>query len=165
LSYLPSHEERPEYDVAEICQNGHVTNESTKAYPAFSKTFCDICGSRTTTACDCCCQSIRGRMRGSLSASAISAPPFCQYCGTAFPWTASKLEAARELVDELGLNIPEKSLLNESIDDLVRDTPKAQAAAVRFSRLTERAKPVVKEGFKTLLVEVVSESVKKLMWP
>jgi hypothetical protein len=45
----------------------------------------------------------------------------------------------------------------------VRDTPKAQAAAVRFQRLTERAKPVVKEGFKTLLVEVVSQAVKKTL--
>jgi hypothetical protein len=164
MPYLPSEEERPRYDIAEICQNGHVTNELTQTYPEFSKPFCDTCGARTTTSCNRCCQCIRGRMLDSLNVSELPVPAFCQYCGAPFPWTVSKLDAAHELIDELGLDIPEKTLLTESIEELVRNTPKAQAAAVRFQRLTENAKPLVMEGLRQVLYNVLSEPVRKMIW-
>ncbi len=154
------------YHVAEICLNGHITSGSVDSHPDRSQKQCIKCGVETITECPSCRKLIRGDFESGMGVATLSQrgiPGFCQECGEPYPWTLSKLEAARELVEELGLNIPDKTLLTESIEELVRDTPKAQAAAVRFQRLTERAKPVVKEGFKTLLVEVVSQAVKKTL--
>jgi hypothetical protein len=153
------------YDVAQICLNGHVVNDSVQRSPVHSTARCSRCGAETISACPSCKKSIRGEYQvdGVFAPCYDEAPAFCHECGKPYPWTESRLEAAHELVQEMGLDIPEKTLLTESIHDLIRDTPKAQAAAVRFQRLTEKAKPVVKEGMKTLLAEVISQSAKKIL--
>jgi hypothetical protein len=92
-------------------------------------------------------------------------PAFCEKCGVAYPWTQSRIEAAKSLVDQLELDIPERTLLEASIDEIVRDTPKASAEAVRFRSISERAKPWALEAFKQVLADMVSTAVKRLIWP
>jgi hypothetical protein len=94
-----------------------------------------------------------------------TAPSFCENCGHPYPWTESKLEAAQELADQLGLDIPERDLLQRSIEEIVRDTPKAPTEAFRFKALVEKAKPGAIEAFKLILGSVIRESVKQLIWP
>ena len=48
------------YDVAQICLNGHVINESVKEYPKFNKKYCDKCGASTITNCPNCHAEIQG---------------------------------------------------------------------------------------------------------
>lgn len=52
-------EERSWYDVAQICQNGHVANDATQKYPDQNKRFCDKCGEPTIIDCPACVQPIR----------------------------------------------------------------------------------------------------------
>ena len=35
------------YDLAQICENGHVANSCARDYPARNQVHCDKCGSRT----------------------------------------------------------------------------------------------------------------------
>ena len=49
------------YDLAQICENGHVANSSARDYPISNQDHCDKCGSRTITACPACETEIRGR--------------------------------------------------------------------------------------------------------
>ena len=94
------------------------------------------------------------------------APAFCLKCGTGYPWTESRLSAAREYVRELDrLSENEKGILSRSLDDLVRDTPNTPVAALRFKQLVAKAGNVAMEGFKTILVEVIAESAKRQIWP
>lgn len=89
-------------------------------------------------------------------------PAYCYNCGKPFPWTVSGLEAAFELADELeGLSQEEKQQLKDSIPDLVRNTPQTIVAETRFKKLMKKAGAEAYDGMKSMLVDVVSEAVKK----
>jgi hypothetical protein len=59
----------------------------------------------------------------------------------------------------------EKGILSRSLDDLVRETPNTPVAVARFKKLVAKAGGAAAEGFKSILVEVLSEVVKKQIWP
>jgi hypothetical protein len=93
-------------------------------------------------------------------------PIFCPDCGKPYPWTEAKLKAALELSDELNnLSTEERNMLKKSLDDIVRDTPETTVAATRFKRLVTKAGKAAADGFKDILVDIASETAKKLIWP
>jgi len=93
-------------------------------------------------------------------------PSFCPDCGKPYPWTEAKLKAAQELSDELdNLSSEERNLLKKSLDDIVRDTPQTTVAATRFKKLVAKAGKVAADGFRDILVDVLSEAAKKIIWP
>jgi hypothetical protein len=59
----------------------------------------------------------------------------------------------------------EKILLQASIDDLVADTPRTSVALVRFKKLMPKLGRQAAESLKSILVNVVTEAVKKQAWP
>lgn len=163
--------QEPSYDVAEVCTNGHVTNTAARARPQHSQKHCQKCGAATITKCPKCNGDIRGEYRGTVPGLMVDdgsfpAPPFCVQCGEPFPWTKGKLDAARELVVEQdGLTPEEQEQLAKSLDDLVRDTPRTTVAATRFKKLVGKAGAGAAGGFKDILVSVVVEAAKKIIWP
>jgi hypothetical protein len=103
---------------------------------------------------------------GVISLSTYSPPAYCHQCGAAYPWTTTRLEAARELARESDrLDDNEKGVLSRSLDDLVRETPNTPVAIARFKKLVAKAGGTVAESLKSILVEIVSEAVKKQIWP
>jgi hypothetical protein len=159
-----------QYDVAQICINGHLITSTVTTSPQRAKDFCDRCGGRTISRCEECTAPIRGaycyyRFGRLVTDSITRIPAFCQKCGKAYPWTESKLDAARDLADQLGLDIPERTLLEKSIEEIIRDTPRAAAEAIKFKIIVEKTQPWALPAFKEILIGVVSESVKKLIWP
>jgi hypothetical protein len=123
------------YCTAQICQNGHVIVTGMETSPDLKADYCKDCGAGTTTKCPACGTPIRGRydVEGFIGLTEYTAPSFCHACGAAYPWTAAKLEAARELADELdGLTADERESLKGTLDDLVKDTPRTQIASTRF---------------------------------
>jgi hypothetical protein len=167
IGELAKETREPSYDVAEVCTNGHVTNAAMKARPHCHQAHCEQCGASTITRCQRCLVDIRGEFHGDVvSVDAFPAPPFCVHCGDPFPWTQGKLDAARELAMELeGLTPDEQGQLARSLDDLVRDTPRTALAATRFKRLVGKAGAGAAGGFKDILVSVVVEAAKKIIWP
>lgn len=110
------------YDLAQICMNGHVINSMANDYPQSNQAFCSDCGEKTITACPSCNTNIRGyyHVPGVIGFSNYSAPSYCYSCGSPFPWTVTRLEAASELADELeGLSDDEKESLKSSLPELV----------------------------------------------
>jgi hypothetical protein len=158
------------YDTAQICRNGHIINALRKLAPQSSRAYCDRCGAEAIANCPQCAGEIRGqsffyvgsrpRMR-----AAMSAPAFCEKCGKPYPWIEARLQAARDLAGQLDLDIPERTLLENSIEEIVRDTPRAPTEAVRFKSIAEKAKPWALGAFKEILFGVVGEGVKKMIWP
>ena len=155
------------FDIAQICLNGHVVNDSTIHYPDHNKDFCDKCGAKTITHCPHCNDPIRGRyyMKFVYDASPFRAPAYCHNCGAPYPWTEAKLNAAKELAEELErLTEEERKILAQSIDDLVKESPKTELAATRVKKLLAKAG---KEGARLMLEilkEVASETAKKVLW-
>ncbi len=152
------------YDTAQICLNGHATNSLAASNPQSNQNFCSQCGAKTITACPSCNTAIRGyyHVPGVIGIFGYNKPAYCFQCGCAFPWTVTSLDAAAELVDDLDtLNADEKRQLKDSFPDLVRDTPKTPVAEGRFKHLTKKAGAEAIGGIRTILIDLVSEAVKK----
>jgi len=155
-----------EYDVMQVCLNGHKITGILKLAPEFGKKHCSECGAATITKCPKCETDIRGTYRVGFSTSDVKVPAFCHGCGEPYPWTAARLKAAQELADESEeLSEEEKQMLKASLDDLVRDTPGTTLAATRFKRLAAKAGIGAAEGFKQILIGVLSEAARKVIWP
>jgi hypothetical protein len=154
------------YDTAQICLNGHCANSSYEDYPEFNKAFCTSCGQPTIIACEQCKTSIRGSYRESLSLLNFLLPLFCHNCGQPYPWTRDRLVVATELAKELdGFDEQERAVLTSSLDDLVREGPRTTLAATRFKKLMAKAGTATAESFRKILVDVLSETAKKILWP
>ena len=93
------------------------------------------------------------------------APQFCNSCGRPYPWTRSALEAASELANELQLETEEKEELKASLPQLLTDTPKTQVAIAKFRRLMGKAGKEGLNMMQGILTTVVTEAVKKQLWP
>ena len=66
----------------------------------------------------------------------FAAPAYCDHCGNAFPWTEGRLRAARQLAQEFeNISDEDRETLDESIDDLVKDTPMTPVAAETAKKL------------------------------
>jgi hypothetical protein len=157
------------YDVAQICLNGHIITGMAGGSPEFQQKFCAKCGAATIMECPGCRAKIRGYyfVPGVIGVGEqLKTPAFCYNCGKPYPWTEIKIEAARELARELeNLTDEEKDILTKSIDDIVSDSPRTTLGATRFKKIMSK---VGKEGalaLKEILVGVVSEAAKKMIWP
>ncbi len=63
------------------------------------------------------------------------------------------------------LSSADRELLKKSLDDLIRDTPQTIVAVQRVKILLSKgAKPTL-EAFRSILVNIVTESVKKSLFP
>jgi hypothetical protein len=157
------------FDTAQICLNGHVVTTQYSKMPEQRQGFCDKCGQPTITACTTCYTAIKGNYHNPgvvKLGSAYTAPTFCHGCGEPFPWTWTALNAAKELVSELDdLSEKEKSIIKSSIDDMIRDTPRTTLAATRFKELTTKAGTEAVKGFKSILVNIMPEMAKNIVWP
>ena len=160
-------EQKSWYDTAQICPNGHVINYASTSSPESNKKFCDKCGEATITACQNCNTPVQGILHvpNMLSISTYGPPRFCHECGKNFPWTKKRLDVARELIDELNLSDEEKDDAEQSITDLVQDSPRSQVAAAKFKRLVAKGGAWSIGVFRDILVDVLSETAKKLLFP
>jgi len=155
------------YDTAQICLNGHSINSMAVSSPERNQNFCDKCGAKTITDCPHCKHCIRGKyhISGAFHFSEFHPPKFCHHCGQPYPWTESTIEAAKEYADELEKLTPEeREKLKKSIGDLVQDTPKTELAASRFKQLVTKAGGSTADIFQKVLVNIISETAKKLIW-
>ena len=155
------------YDVAQVCLNGHMVNDTWQSSPSFSKDFCPECGVRTIVECPSCRNRIQGfyHVPGVITTSTASVRAYCHACGRPYPWTFAKVEAAKALAAELDeLNDSDRLLLQSSIDDLVADTPRTELAIVRFKKVMMKTGKQAADGLKGVLVNVVSEAVRRQLW-
>src|SRR6266567_8199701 len=142
------------YDVAQICVNGHVVNDSTNHLPQRSKDYCVDCGARTVTQCSSCEAYILGAYWGE-GFFGYRPPDYCHSCGRAYQWTASRIEAAKDLALEAeGLDEDERDLLARSLDDIIKETPRTQLAASRFKRLMAKAGVGSAHALREFVVEI-----------
>jgi hypothetical protein len=156
------------FDVMQVCRNGHKITEFVKSSPEFGKQHCPACGAATISKCEKCQAAIQGfcHIPGVLDLASKKVPAFCDSCGSPYPWTESSLKAAQELAEELdGLSKEERQTLAASLDDLVRESPRTTLAATRFKRIAGKAGKGAADAFKEILVGVLSESAKKMIWP
>lgn len=92
-------------------------------------------------------------------------PSFCEDCGKPYPWTQSIQDSAYELIElSLSLDQVEKNDFKNSVNDLIVQSPKTNVAQVKFVSYAKKAGTEVAKGLRDVLVDVVSETVKKAIW-
>ena len=151
------------YKNATICLNGHVSSDSTADYIK----FCKECGLATTSRCSNCSAPIQGYyyIPGFLGSSDYQVPYYCHECGSAYPWTNKILENAVELVSlDDKLSEENKTIIKNSIPNLIVDSPTTPLAQAKYKKYMSHAADYVQEGARNLLIDVVSESVKKALF-
>jgi hypothetical protein len=157
------------HDTAQICTNGHVINDTMQRSPELGLKFCKKCGAPTITRCPTCNADIQGdyHVEGvvSIGFDMMVAPTFCHNCGKPYPWTSTRIETAKALADEMTeLDESERLLLKASIDDIIADTPRTELGIVRFKKYVAKGGKEVVKGLRDVLVDIVSETVKKSIW-
>jgi len=155
------------YDTAQVCLNGHVITQFAGTRPERLKKFCDKCGAETIIACPKCSKSIQGyHHTGSVHGPPRKeAPAFCHESGTAFPWTEAQIAAAQRLADETAEFTPEdREQFRQSLNDMVKQTPSTPLAVNRSKKLLLKGGRLVSDGLRDILVDVLSEAVKKQIW-
>lgn len=153
--------------IAQVCENGHLITASAATHHELTQHFCSECGAPTIWKCPQCGQVVRGItvVTGVISTySDYTVPKFCPSCGAPYPWTARALETAKSLASEFeGLSAEEREALSKTIDDLVEGGPRTELAAVRFKKMVPKLGAQATQILQKVLVEIVSESVKKTL--
>jgi hypothetical protein len=154
------------HDAALVCLNGHKISGSFYDYPQFNEAYCSICGAKTIHQCPDCQTDIRGFYRESASFGGDNKPPdYCHNCGKPYPWTAARLEVARELIDELDESEEERTKLTNSLVDLASDTPRTPLAAERMKKALAKLGEHAGIALREIIVDISSETAKKIMFP
>lgn len=154
-----------EYHVAQICGNGHLVTAYADDYQHYRENYCSMCGSKTIMQCPNCNQPIKGRLRDGYDFGDFVIPKYCYNCGTPYPWTKDRIEATKELMQlELKLSDDDLTALSTDIYSLVTDSPRTQVAAVKFKSILAKAGTVTASAVKDILVDIISESAKKVIW-
>lgn len=158
--------ERSEYRTAQICINGHVITDDI-TYRELMAARCKDCGAETLIHCPSCGTAIRGRYYVPDVFSVgdgYHAPSFCHKCGKPFPWTAAKVQAWNELIEESGgLSKEEQERLARSINDLIADTPQTNVAVMRVKKWLMKTGNIVGPSVRQIIVDIGTEAVKKSM--
>jgi len=157
------------YYRAFICETGHVIDEmadqSTK-----SQNFCETCGKKVFSSCSYCGKSIKGIYFSDEEnvlgmPEEYKLPNYCPECGNKYPWTENAIKSAIELANEIeSFSESDKTIFKDNISDLVKDTPQTEVAVRRFQNIFSKLKKEGVNTFKTILTDVISESVKKSLF-
>ncbi|MDA8120160.1 MAG: DUF2321 domain-containing protein [Gammaproteobacteria bacterium] len=159
-----------QYDTAQICLNGHVVNALSRLDSAANQDHCGKCGEKTMTACANCNAQVRGPRLPSPDdvfyvASPYDVPAHCYQCGTPFPWTQRRLDAAHALADEFDALTPEeREQLKGTLPSLFVDTPRTVVAEFTFKRLMLKVGKAGSDAMRRIVVDVVSEAVRKSLF-
>ena len=152
------------YNNATICLNGHVVSK----YQANYQKFCSKCGKETYSKCPECNSPIHGKYEvdGIVDLSgSYNRPDYCYNCGAPYPWTKIILDNAVMLVsleDELDESM--KELIKTAIPDLITETPATPIAIAKYKTGIKCAGDILKNSMRQLLIDVVSETVKKSLF-
>lgn len=148
------------WDVAQICENGHVINATMKEQPGLKAKFCPRCSARTIVTCQVCGADTRGQFHASGIDLEFTRTAFCHSCGAAYPWTESLQELKALAHEARRLNPSEQEELAGCFDDLIKETSKTQAAMDTLKRCLPRVGKEIALEMRIILVKLATEAVK-----
>lgn len=151
------------YKSATICLNGHIASDSQANY----RNFCKTCGEPTISFCQKCNEHIQGYyyVPGFIGSIDYTVPNYCHHCGKPYPWTEKLLNNAVELVSlDEKLSREQKEIIKNAIPDLIIESPTTPVAQAKYKKYILNSASYVQDGLKNLLIDVVSETVKKSLF-
>ncbi|MGB7190717.1 MAG: DUF2321 domain-containing protein [Acidobacteriaceae bacterium] len=159
------------HSTQRTCLNGHVISNEADAEEGMTgqvQVWCHSCGSATIDRCPSC----KGPLRGDRKAVFLTPSPkpdaYCVHCGKALPWTESHLEAVREVAQYVeAFDEEDRKMLVEILPDLAsqESTPRTQIGIVKMKLLFKKGGSIFFDAANKILVDVVSETVRKSLFP
>ena len=152
-----------------ICLNGHqLSVQSSRQLDPDE--FCQKCGASVISTCQTCEAPIAGWYEPDdiayFGPRDADKPSYCKKCATPFPWTEQILNNAIELISlDDALSKEDKQLIKTAIPDLLVDTPRTKLAEAKFKKVFPKVSGFVKDSMYNLLVDVLSETAKKSLFP
>lgn len=156
------------YHIAQVCTNGHLINDSFDSHPESNQSFCSKCGAKTITACPNCGANIRGNYDCDvfILGATKTVDSYCYNCGSPYPWTQKILDSAIELLSlDTELSTDTKELIKNAIPYLLVDQPETPVAIAKYRSGISKAGQIVKDSMYQLLVDVLSDTAKKIIYP
>lgn len=154
-----------EENYAVICLNGHVILSYLEPGSPFDP-HCTKCGEKTLNKCPSCEHFIPGG--GDIlwtGGAPIDPPHYCHNCGKPYPWTERTTFAAAEIIRMSdSLTEEEQSDFISAIPTLYTETPQTKVGILKFKKYAAKAGSVIGDGLRDILVDIISESIKKALW-
>lgn len=162
------------YDVQQVCENGHQITDCYNIRPEKQKKFCQKCGAATITACPGCGKEIQGAQIGVTQSWAdartgrktmipevhADVPSYCLNCGKPYPWTENKIVMALQIFAEFGnLDENEKKTIEQDVNNIAKDIPQAELSAMRIKRILEKCRGA---GYE-IIMEFASRTAAKIL--
>jgi hypothetical protein len=156
------------YDVQQVCENGHQITGCYNYAPEDRKEFCTQCGAKTTITCPKCKEKIQGDKLGQVRMYGDEVEPiensvvplYCLACGEPYPWTKNKIINAIQILIEFGdLEDKEKETIEQDVENIAKDVPEAELSALRIKRIWKRGKAV---GYEAIM-EFASRTAAKIL--
>jgi hypothetical protein len=146
-----------EYDIQQVCENGHQITAGYNTRPEERKKFCQECGAPTITSCPECHADIEGapievwhtildartNCERRTFEDVVSVPKHCVNCGKPYPWTKKKIQTAIQIFAEFGnLNSKEKETIAQDIENIAKEVPETELSAMRIKRIWGKYGPI-----------------------
>lgn len=150
------------YDVQQVCENGHQITAGCNKCPERCVDYCKKCGAKTIKACPHCNNEISGfhiSMQG-ISSYSADVPSYCDNCGKPYPWTENKIITAIQIFAEFGnLDDEEKKTIEQDINNIAKDIPQAELSARRIKRIWGKCS---RAGYE-IIMEFASRTAAKIL--
>lgn len=163
-----------EYWNAKICINGHISDYGNGE----NDKYCNRCGTEVIDSCTNCGNSIRGASKrismvfdGLVSYQKAKAedmifPNYCPFCGKPYKWTQLIIDNSVQLLAlEDDIDPGYKGIIKNAIPDLLVNTPTTPISITKFREIIGTLSQPIKDAFYQLLIDVISETAKKALFP
>jgi hypothetical protein len=153
------------YDVQQVCENGHQITGCYGIKPEDRQEFCKKCGEKTIIACPNCDKEIQGDQiedlwDGPEPTRRAVVPLYCPNCGKPYPWTQKKIVTAIQILAEFGnLDEEEKKTIEQDIDNIAKDVPEAELSAMRVKQIWTKCS---RAGYEVIM-ELASRTAAKIL--
>ena len=151
-----------DYLTGQVCKNGHFVTRD------ISYGLTQQCGAPTITHCPFCSAPIHGDYfePGIISIADNEPDAYCYHCGKPYPWTESRLESMRMLIEEEeALSDDQKKIISESLPDIVSETPATKLASVRIKKALVSAGQFTADALRQFVIDFGCELAKKSILP
>jgi hypothetical protein len=150
----------PHYDTAAICRRGHVFTAHVERAERIPP-YCRDCGTEILSACPECNGAIRGQA-SNVSGGNYHKPDFCEECASPFPWLSRRgaIQRLRTLLDDADLDQGTRLQVSEELQALAEPDLSDDEQRERW-KTVRRLAPTVWDGGQKIIVNIISEALKK----